>query len=108
MLEKTYVKSRKIGKVAFQLAKSEIPEGVEVKTIHLVGDFNGWDENETPMKYSKKHKAYRTTLELSPGMEYQFRYLINSQTWCNDWAADAYVPNNLGEDNCVVVSPSAK
>ena len=107
MLEKTYVKSRKIGKVTFQLAKSEVPEGVVVENVHLVGDFNDWDELKTPMKYSKKHKAYRAILELVPGEEYQFRYLVNGEIWCNDWAADAYIPNNLGEDNCVVVAPSA-
>jgi 1,4-alpha-glucan branching enzyme len=108
MLKKTYVKSRDIGKVTFQLARSEVPEGVEVESVHLVGDFNDWREDETPMKYSKTYKAYRTSVELNPGEEYQFRYLINGQTWCNDWEADAYVPNNLGEDNCVVVSPSGE
>jgi 1,4-alpha-glucan branching enzyme len=108
MLKKTYVKSRKVGKVTFQLAKSEVPEDVEVENVHLVGDFNNWEESGTPMKYSKRHKAYRATIELDPGEEYQFRYLVNGQIWCNDWAADAYVPNNMGEDNCVVVSPAAE
>jgi hypothetical protein len=45
-------------------------------------------------------------LELEPGREYPFRYLVNGEHWCNDWHADAYVPGDFGEDNCVVVTPA--
>lgn len=107
MLKKSYVKSRKVGKVVFELPGSQLPEGIEAKSVHLVGDFNGWDAGATPMPYSKKLKAYRATLDLEPGKQYQFRYLINGETWCNDWEADEYVPSDFGEDNCIVVAPKA-
>ncbi len=106
MLSKSYVKSRDISKVTFSLASTELPEGISAKTVHLVGDFNNWDASAMEMSYSKKHKAYRATVELAPGQSYQFRYLINSQLWCNDWEADAYVPGTHGQDNCVVVTPA--
>ena len=106
MLKKKYVKSRQVGKVTFELTKEEIPEGIEAEIVHLVGDFNDWDLNATPMNYSKKKKAFRVVMDLEPGQQYHFRYLVNGEHWCNDWYADAYIPNSFGEDNCAVVAPS--
>ena len=106
MLKKSYVKSRQVGKVTFELPESQLPEEVTAESVQLVGDFNDWDLSATPMKYSKKLKAYRATLDLEPGREYQFRYLVNSTVWCNDWAADGYVPSGKGGDNCVVIAPA--
>jgi 1,4-alpha-glucan branching enzyme len=105
MLKKKYVKSRKVSKVTFELPKTELPEAIEAESAYLVGDFNGWDPAATPMKRDKKG-IFRTTVELEPGQEYQFRYLVNGEQWCNDWRADAYVPSGLGGDNCVVLTPT--
>ena len=45
-----------------------------------------------------------TTLELKPGREYQFRYLIDGRQWENDWHADKYVQSPIGDsENSVVV-----
>lgn len=44
------------------------------------------------------------TVDLEPGREYQFRYLVNDETWLNDPQADKYVPNPCGDQNCVVVT----
>ncbi|MGD8404369.1 MAG: isoamylase early set domain-containing protein [Anaerolineales bacterium] len=99
MLKKTFIKSRKVWKVDFKLPKEECPQGVTTKRVNLTGDFNNWKHSATPMKLHDG--IYTTSLELDPGHEYQFRYLINGKVWCNDWYADAYVPNIFGEDNCV-------
>lgn len=40
MLKKKYIKSRKVCQVAFELSAAQIPEGIEVESVHLVGDFN--------------------------------------------------------------------
>ena len=53
-----------------------------------------------------KGGAYRVTLELAPGREYKFRYLVNGEHWCNEWHADGYVPGAYGEDDCIVNTPS--
>ena len=106
MLKKQYVKSRKVSKITFELAKREFPENLEIDSVFLVGEFNDWDPAATPMKRNKKG-VYRAMLELEPGMQYQFRYLVNGEVWCNDWAADAYVPNEFGLDNCLVETPAA-
>jgi 1,4-alpha-glucan branching enzyme len=105
MLKKQYVKSRKVAKITFELGEDDIPETIEVQEVHLVGDFNNWERTATPMGRSKDG-GFRTTVELAPGREYLFRYLVNGQHWLNDPQADGYVPSGLGEDNCVVLTPA--
>ena len=101
MITKKYVKTRKVNKVTFEIPKNELPGDIQVESIDLVGDFNDWEPAITPLKRTK-NGSYKVTLDLDPETVYQFRYLVNGERWCNDWHADAYVPNHLGDDNCVV------
>lgn len=96
MLKKQYLKSRSVCKVTFYL-----PAAVKAETVHLVGDFNQWDEQATPMTPLKDGR-FTVTLELEKGRDYQFRYLIDQNEWHNDWEADKYVPNPFSGDNSVV------
>jgi len=96
ILEKQYLKTKKTCKVTFSL-----PGDVKAKTVHLVGDFNNWDETSTPMK-RQKDGSFKVTIELEKDREYQFRYLVDQHEWHNDWAADKYVPNPFMGDNSVV------
>jgi len=105
MFKKNYVKSRKVTKVTFEVPMKELPADVEIKKMNLVGDFNKWSKKATPMEPNKAG-VYKATLELEPGREYQFRYLINGKVWCNDWNADGYITNEFGEDNCIVTTPN--
>ena len=104
MLKKQYVKSRQIYKVTFQLAKNEQPEDYEIKTAHLVGDFNNWDRESIPMTRLKKGD-FKASVDLEPGQKYEFRYLLNSTKWYNEWNADEYILGEFGKDNCVVEIP---
>lgn len=81
-LKKTYVKSKNICRVTFNLAD------VNAAQVAVVGDFNSWNEQATPMKKSKT--GFSATVDLEPGREYQFRYLVDGQQWCNDDSADHY------------------
>ena len=99
MLKKQFLKSKPVCKVTFTL-----PEQVKAETAHLVGDFNNWDEQATPMKKAKKDGYFSITLELDKDKEYQFRYLVNGTEWHNDWNADKYVPNPFSGDNSVVTT----
>jgi len=96
MLKKQYLKSKPICKVTFYT-----PAAIEAESVYLVGDFNDWDESETPMKQLKDGR-FSVTLSLDTGQEYQFRYLIDKSEWHNDWEADKYVPNPFSGDNSVV------
>ena len=99
-LEKKYLEDSSLCKVTFSLSK-EIAKSA--KTVHLVGEFNDWDEKATPMK-QLKDGSFSVTLDLETGREYQFRYLIGHKIWENDWNADKYVLTHFGDcDNSVVV-----
>ena len=99
-LEKKYLKSRPVGKVTFRLPGEAAPNADKV---HLVGDFNDWQKDATPMK-RLKNGEFKVVLDLEPGREYCFRYLIGEDTWENDWEADKYVPSGINaEENSVVV-----
>ena len=86
MIKKQYIKSRKVSKVTFALPKAEYPEGIKPENVFLAGEFNDWDPTATPMKPNSRG-VFQAILELEPGREYQFRYLVNEEHWCNDWQA---------------------
>ncbi len=98
MLKKTRSGTDKV-KVTFVL-----PPQPHAGHVHVVGDFNEW-QADTPMKRDKEGR-WRATVELEPGREYQFRYLVDGQHWVNDDAADRYVPNAFGADNSVLTTPA--
>lgn len=99
-IKKQYLKTKLLCKVTFQIPKEAV---ATVKKVYLVGDFNGWDPDVTPMK-KQKDGAFSVTLNLEQGREYQFRYLIDGTKWENDWNADKYVPSSFGDsENSVIV-----
>jgi 1,4-alpha-glucan branching enzyme len=98
-IKKQYLKMRKTCKVTFRLPKVAAPNA---KVVCIVGDFNGWSIYANPMK-KLKTGDFTITLEVEPGREYQFRYLIDEYKWENDWNADKYVKSPYGSDNSVVV-----
>jgi len=82
----------------------EYPGASRTRSVHLVGDFNGWNETSTPMRRKERGDIWKVRMELSKGQEYQFRYLVDQKSWHNDWHADRYVPNIHGSDNSVVAT----
>jgi len=78
-----------------------MPPIENVSQLNLVGDFNNWSLAETPMQQDPDN-TWSVALSLDSGRDYQYRYLANGSQWHNDWAADAYLPNEFGSDNSVV------
>ena len=83
-------------KVTFELAAE-----VGATTAHLCGDFNDWSPTATPMK-RRKDGSLTASVDLEAGRQYRFRYLLDDGRWENDWAADAYLPNDFGGDDSVI------
>ena len=97
-IKKQVLKSKPVCKVTFALTKKE----VEAETVNLVGDFNSWDESALELP-KLKSGAFKLTMELPVGQEYQFRYLADGKNWLNDSAADGFVSNGISnEENCVL------
>jgi 1,4-alpha-glucan branching enzyme len=99
-LKKQYLKSRPVCKVTFRLEKEAVRDA---ETVHIAGDFNGWQTRQTPMK-KLKNGAFTLTLDLPVNREYQFRYFIDQDRWENDGRADKYVPSGVSaSENSVVI-----
>ena len=99
-MTKKYLKVRQSCRVTFSLPKEAIKKG---KKVTLVGDFNGWDPESTPLK-KLRNGSFAVTVELLPGRTYRFKYLIDQSRWENDWYADMYISNPYGgEDSAVAV-----
>jgi len=99
-LKKEYLKTRKVCKVSFRLPSIA---AAGAKHVYIVGDFNRWNIYDNPMR-RLKNGDFTIILELEPGREYQFRYLIDELKWENDWNADKYVKSPYGDsDNSVVI-----
>ena len=95
MLTKRYLKTRPAVKVTFQ-----VDHASKARLVELAGDFTNWQP--VPMK-KLRNGAYKLTVELKPQRDYCFRYRIDGKYWDNDWQADRYEPNGLGDDNSVVI-----
>ena len=96
MLKKKYFKTKDECEVTFEL------DNAQAESVALVSEANGWQ----PVKMSKRRKdgVYYTKVRLPNEGQFQFRYLVDGQSWINDGAADAYVTNEFGGENGVVIT----
>ncbi len=96
MLKKNYTKSGRSCRVTFK-----VPAEIEAETIVLLGDFNAWDAESHPLT-RRKDGSHSTTVSLEAGQDYRFRYLLDSDRWVNDEAADRKIANRFGTRDGVV------
>jgi 1,4-alpha-glucan branching enzyme len=90
-MNKSYLKTKKgVVKVTF-----ELPAEVNAEQAVVVGEFNNWDVNATPMK-RKKDGTFAAALNLETGKEYRFKYFLDNARWENDANPDPLVPNTFG------------
>jgi diguanylate cyclase (GGDEF)-like protein len=48
-------------------------------SVHVIGDFNGWDRSAEPMTWDECKRCYTLELFLAPG-EYEYKLLLNKET----------------------------
>ena len=99
MIKKQFLKSKPVCKATFTLPAEAAPEA---ETVVLVGEFNEWNTKDGVSMKKLKNGTFKATVDLESGKDYEFRYLIDGETWENDWEADAYVPTPYGVDNSVI------
>ncbi|MBA3530715.1 MAG: isoamylase early set domain-containing protein, partial [Ardenticatenales bacterium] len=80
--------TKKSVKVTFEL--DHLPEA---EVVEVLGDFNNWQPE--PMQKFKNGK-HKLTVDLEPGTEYHFRYLVDGNQWENDSEANRQVTNEFG------------
>lgn len=70
----------------------------------MVGEFNDWNMFSLPMK-KQRDGSFKLVLDLEAGRSYQFRYLLDSYRWENDWNADNYAFSEFGNcENSVITT----
>jgi 1,4-alpha-glucan branching enzyme len=99
-INKEYLPTQKMCRVTFKLPQTAAPDA---KSVNIVGDFNNWNMSTHPLQ-KDRDGDFTIKLELSPGKDYQFRYLIDGSRWENDWHADRYVRSPFGDSDNSVVS----
>ncbi len=99
MIKKQFLKSKPVCKVTFSLPKEAVEEAEKVQ---LVGEFSEWMESPIEMK-KQKDGSFKTTVDLETGKDYAFRYVVNGETWTNDWEADEYRGSGISSDENSVV-----
>ena len=78
-----------------------IDPGVGAQSAAVCGEWNDWSADADVMRRDAEG-GFSTTVDLKAGRAYRFRYLLDGERWDNDWAADAYLPNDFGGDDSVV------
>jgi 1,4-alpha-glucan branching enzyme len=98
-IKKQFLKSKDKYKVTWAIDKKSANDA---KSISLAGDFNEWSLEKNVFT-KLKNGSFKLTLELDKGTNYQFRYLMDDKSWVNEIEADAFVDNQLSnEENCVI------
>ena len=87
-----------MAKVSFAL-----PDSLWATTIHLVGDFNGWDRASHQFRRGRDGQ-WTITVELEIGHVYQFRYLLDGRNWMNEEGADGFLTNRYGGENGLIIT----
>lgn len=87
-VKKQFLKSEPVCKVTFRIEKEV---GKPFQSASVVGDFNGWSAEAHPMSKLKKDGSFSLVAEIPTGSVYQFRYVLDGNTWVNDNEADGFV-----------------
>lgn len=71
----------------------------DARSVAVVGDFNGWSRDATPLR-PHGHGVWAATVPLPPG-RYQYAFIVNGRRW----VADPYAPrvrDDFGTESSVV------
>ena len=72
-------------------------------TVYVVGDFNDWDLESTPL-IDRQGEWLCATVTVEKEGRYAFRYRTDDGRWFNDEGADDYEPNEFGGSNGVILT----
>jgi hypothetical protein len=70
------------------------------RSVHVAGDFNGWDPDRTPLEQISSG-AWMTTVSLEPG-RYEYMFVVDGSTWIADPFAAEQSDDGFGARNAVL------
>jgi cyclomaltodextrinase len=78
-----------------------LPSNLRAQSVHLAGEFNGWDPRATPLDRGADGR-WRVTVEL-PGGVLQYKFVLDGQRWIADPHNPERAPDGQGgEGNSVL------
>ena len=94
-IKKQFLKSKPVCKVTFTVPAEE------ANNVAVVGSFNEWNSEATPLK-KLKNGSFKGTVALEANNSYEFRYLVDG-AYSNEVEADSLVWNDYaGAENSVL------
>jgi cyclomaltodextrinase / maltogenic alpha-amylase / neopullulanase len=93
----------------FEYRPGEELDGIEVRSVHLAGSFNGWSTNALAMEDSGDG-VYRVLVKLPDGVHW-YKFVVNGDIWINDPASDKEFEQpdgNYGVNSAVLVGVDAR
>lgn len=72
------------------------------EVVSVVGDWNGWDPEANPLSDSDNDGIWVATIEVQPGQDYQYQFLIDQEQWMPDPNAPIRVKDGFGGQNSVL------
>lgn len=73
----------------------------KARQVALVGDFNDWAREGTPLSDPDENGVWTVSVPLSPG-RYQYKFLVNGEQWVVEPDAPAYHPDGFGGRNSLL------
>ncbi|WP_291158471.1 isoamylase early set domain-containing protein [Gemmatimonas sp. UBA7669] len=77
------------------------------REVSLVGDFNGWDEQATPMVQQAADGTWSARVPLEPG-RHTYAFVVDGQQWLVDPLAPQVPDAGFGPTNAVIVDEAAR
>ena len=87
-IQKQFLKSKPECKVTFSI------KAKEAKKVEVAGVFNNWQAKAMPLK-KLKNGTFKGSINLPTNNAYEFKYVIDGESWINDDSADKYVWNDF-------------
>ncbi|MBK9127865.1 MAG: DUF3459 domain-containing protein [Phycisphaerales bacterium] len=75
--------------------------GPDVRSVALVGTFNGWLAHRNPMRGPDGNGRWSTTVDL-PGGRHEYKFLVSGDQWRQDPLNPESVPDNHGGQNSLL------
>jgi len=76
------------------------------RSVSVVGDFNGWKRDETPLNVASKPGVWSVSLPLSPG-RHEYAFIVDGKRWVVDPASIAASDEFGTESSVVLVAPAS-
>ena len=74
----------------------------EARSVRVAGDFNGWNERQSPMVHDEVSGLWNVTLLLRPG-RHVYAFVVNDTQWVRDPRAKSAPDADFGRPGSVVL-----